>query len=98
MLEPIKYDYKEFTLANGETNYDVKENVLGLFLYVAVAKNVQMKTNKNITFKFNRTSLEAVDFGIGDSPAQISDGFMDITNIYLTNASGVDATIQIWLT
>ena len=98
MLEPIKYDYKEFTLSNGETNYDVKENVLGLFLYVAIAKNVMMKTNKNLSFKFNHTSLESVDFKRSDSPAQVSDGFMDITNIYLTNASGEDATVQIWLT
>ena len=97
MLEPIKYDYKEFDLTTGNSNYDVKEEVLELFSNVTVARRVIIKTNKNISIKFNNTNLPAITLGIGDSPFQMPEGFMEVHNIFLTNASGDTAAIKIWL-
>lgn len=97
MTGPIRYDYKEFTLSNGEADYDVKANIVELFLNVPVASRVIIKTNKNISFRFNNTLLPLVDLDIGDSPYQSPENFLEVNNIYLTNSSGSDATVAIWL-
>lgn len=96
-MAAIRYDYKEFALANGQSDYDVKANILDLFNNVSLAKRVIIKTNKTISFKFNNTILPAVELRVGDSPYQSPENFIDVSNIYLTNGSGAEATIAIWL-
>lgn len=94
---PLVYDYVEFTLTNGQSDYDVKANQANLFNNVPMARSVIIKTNKNITFKFNDTILSAVDLDVGDSPYQSPNDFIAVDNIYLSNSSGTDATIKMWL-
>ena len=97
MFNPIQYDYKEFDLADGKSDYDVSEEVLELFSNVTVARRVIIKTNKSISFKFNNTNLSAISLDIGDSPFQMPEDFMEVNNIFLTNDSGATAAIKIWL-
>lgn len=97
MLTGIQYDYKQFTLSNGASDYDIKENILELFSNVSVAKRVIIWTNKNISFKFNNTNLPAISLSLGDSPFSMPENFLDVTNIFMSNASGSDATVTVWL-
>ena len=90
------YDWAEFTLSNGQTNYDVKANQATLFSNILVPRNVVIETTRNITARFNRTNLPAIKIDAGASPVELK-GILDIRNIYLTNASGSDATIRILL-
>ena len=90
------YDWAEFTLTNGSTNYDVGANVAGLFSNILVARKVVIETTKNITARFNRTTLPAVKIDAGASPVELKE-LIEIKSIYLTNASGSDSTIRIWL-
>ena len=94
---PIEYDYKEFTLATGESDYDVSDQVLELFNRIKVASHVVIRTTQDISFKFNNANLPAISLGIGESPYQPPRNFISVSNIFLTNASGATATISIWL-
>lgn len=94
---PITYDYKSFTLNNGQTNYDVDSNQSALFSNVKVAKNVVIFTDQEISVKFNNTAMPAISLPISRSPFQSPARFLEINNIYLTNASGSNATIEILL-
>ncbi len=101
MLNSIQYDYKEFTLTNGQSDYDVKTSVAELFDNITVAKRIVIKSNKTITFKFNNSNLPSIEMVVSgstnESPFQLPDNFMDIVNIFISNASGDTATISIFL-
>lgn len=90
------YDWAEFTLTNGQVNYDVKANQPALFYNITVARKVTIESSKDITARFNRTNLPAVNIDTGESPVEFKE-VLDIRNIYLTNASGSDATVRILL-
>ena len=45
-MNPLTYDWASFTIATGQTNYDVKTNVVALFSNVPVAKNFVLFFNK----------------------------------------------------
>lgn len=97
MPTAIQYDYASFTLPDAASNYDVSAEVLQLFANVKVARRVIIWTNKNVTFKFNNSNLPAISLSVGDSPFQMPENFMEITNIFMSNDSGADATITVWL-
>lgn len=92
------YDFAQFTLNNGQTNYDVKANQASLFSNIVVAKKLFLWSTQDITFRFNNTSNSAITLAVsnGESPAEFKDMIM-VTNIYLTNASGQSSTIKILL-
>ena len=90
------YDWVEFTLSNGETNYDVKANQSNLFSKVLLARSCVVWTTRNITLRFNSTNFAAIKLDAGESPAEFMNK-INISNIYLTNASGSDSTVRIWL-
>lgn len=92
------YDYATFVLADGQTDYDVKANQAALFNNIPDANVQYIWSTYNISFKFNRTANPAIplDVGNGESPFE-GKGFVMCNNIYLTNASGSDATIKILL-
>lgn len=93
------YDWATFTLNSGTTDYNVASNQSLLFLNVPIAKNVFIWSTQDISFKFNRTSLPAIGFAAvsnGESPFE-GKHFLLVSNIFLTNASGSNATIKILL-
>ena len=90
------YDWVEFTLANGQTNYDVALNQTSLFSNIKVARNIVIDTNINITARFSRVNLPSVKIDAVQSPVEFK-GLISVRNIFLTNASGSDATVRIML-
>jgi hypothetical protein len=90
------YDYAEFTVGTGITDYDVRTNQSALFKNCSTAWLALITFNKNISVKFNSTDMPAIALDYGISPAEWKDIFK-ITNIYITNASGANATIKILL-
>ncbi len=96
-LIPKAYDYKSFQLADGQSDYDVKANIVELFDNVNVAKRVVIYTDKDISFKFNSVLFSVVPLLRRYQPYQSPKDFLDVTNIFLTNNSGATATIKIWL-
>lgn len=92
------YDYATFTLTNGQTDYDVKANQAALFANIPNANVQYIWSTQNISFKFNRTGNPAIPLDVqnGESPFE-GKGLIMATNIYLTNASGSNATIKILL-
>jgi hypothetical protein len=90
------YDYAKFTLTNGQTDYDVKLNQANLFKYIKIARIVVIENDQDITVKFNDTSYQSVDVDIADGRLELTDKIF-VGNIYLSNSSGSDAVIKIWL-
>ena len=99
MGNSITYDYKSFTLTNGQSDYDIKANISALFDNITVAKRIVIKTNKTISFKFNNTILPVItiDVSKNESPYQAPENFLDIVNIFMSNSSGDDAVVSIML-
>jgi len=93
------YDWATFTLNTGTTDYNVKTNQANLFLNIPIAKNVFIWSNQDISFKFNNTANPAIVFAAasnGESPFE-GKQFLLVSNLFLTNASGNNATIKILL-
>lgn len=90
------YDFAEFSLSSGVSNYDVKANQANLFNNVQIAKTCIIWTTENITCRFNNTTFPALKIDTIDSPAEITKK-LDITNLFLTNSSGSTSTVKIWL-
>lgn len=90
------YDWATFSLADGQTNYDVKSNQAALFSNIPYAGRCIIETTRNISVRFNSTSMPAVSLDAGASPMELIRQ-LNIKNIYLTNASGGSSTIRIWL-
>lgn len=90
------YDWATFTLTTGTSDYDVKGNQSNLWKNIARARKVVIETTKNISVKFNSTSYPAVALDAGESPMELIDK-LDVIRMYLTNSSGSDSTIRIWL-
>lgn len=90
------YDWVQFTLADGEVNYNVKSNQSAMFLNIPYAGRVVVETTQDITVRFNDTSMPAVVLESGQSPMELIRQ-LNVKNLYLTNASGNSSTIRIWL-
>ena len=92
------YESKEFTVANGQTNYDIKDQVTGAFTTVVKAHAIIIRTDQTITVRLNSTSNDAIT--ISSTEAQLTVGQdmrLEITNVYITNASGATANVKIML-
>jgi len=101
MLNSIQYDRKKFTLATGQTDYSVSTNIAELFDNIKVARQVVIKSDVTITFKFNNDDLPSfeivVSSSVDESPFQLPRDFLDVTDIFITNASGSTANLDIML-
>lgn len=87
------YDSMEFTLASGISDYDVKANVTGAFENLLAYTTINIRTTQEISIKLNSTSYRAVTAEVG-RPFEL-DNLIEMTNIYITNASGSTASIKI---
>ena len=90
------YDNAEFTLANGQTDYDVKVGESDAFNNIETATLIEIRTDKTITVKFNSTSNDSYTITSSDSPAVFDT--LEVTNIFISNASGNTANIKVFLT
>lgn len=94
------YDWATFTLNNGVSAYNVKSNQANLFLNIPIAKNTFIWSTQDIVIQFNNTANAPIIFAAqsdGENPFE-GRGFLLVSNIYLTNSSGSNATIKILLT
>lgn len=90
------YDFVEFTLNNGQTNYDVKANQTSLWNNVALAQSCVIWTTQDITCRLNNTDFPALKIDADESPAEFKK-ILNISNLYLSNASGSNSTVRIML-
>jgi hypothetical protein len=87
------YDSAEFTLATGNTDYNVRTQVAAFFNSIKVYRRVEIRTNANISIKLNSTSNSAISVSFTDSPYTLD--IIEVTNIFITNASGSTASIKL---
>lgn len=89
----FKYDSVEFTLATGQTNYDLRSEQADAFSNISVYRRVLIRTNITVSIKLNSTDNHAITIGALDSPFEVD--WQEVTNIFITNASGDTAALKI---
>lgn len=90
------YDAVSTTVANGQTNRDMKANNPTLFANVDQARFVRITTDQTVTIRFNSTSMPWIVMTASESPRKFTrpeEGLV-VTNIYVTNASGSTANMK----
>lgn len=87
------YDSIEFSLATGQTDYDVKANESTAFVNLKTYTTIHIRTNKELTIRLNSDSNPVITLERGRT-FQLN-SLIEVTNIYMTNASGDTATIKI---
>jgi hypothetical protein len=88
------YENHEYNVTTASTN-DSLQAQTGAFDTVHVATLVSIRTNETITIKFNDTGNDGVTVTSTDSPFEID--YLEVTNVYISNASGNTAAIKILL-
>src|SRR3990167_159352 len=92
------YESKEFTVANSQTNYNVKTQVTDAFTDIVKAHAVIIRTDQTITVRFNSTDNDAATITASEGQLVLtSDMRLEITNIFITNSSGATANVKIML-
>lgn len=93
------YDSAEFTVANSTTDYDVSTQESSAFDSVKKVHACLIRTDEDITIKFNSTSNSGVTLTAAEGQLQIPrDMGLEITNIFITNNSGATANIKLLMT
>jgi len=103
-LNPVKvaseiydsYDFASFTVADSTTDYDVKANQTALFKNASRASGMIIWIDQTVTIKFNSTSMPGITHDVAYEPYNWFDK-IEITNIYITNASGSTVNVRIFL-
>jgi hypothetical protein len=90
------YDSAEFDLITGQTDYNVGGNVAGAFSNVKYAHSVIIRTNQTVSIKLNSTANASITVSRAEGSITISrDLGLEISNIFVTNASGNTAAVKI---
>jgi hypothetical protein len=87
------YDSIEFTLATGLSDYDVAANESEAFVNLKAYTTINVRSNKEITIKLNSDSYPSITVE-ANKPFEL-DNLIEITNVYISNASGDTASIKI---
>lgn len=94
------YESIEFTLATGQTNYDLDANQTAFLakigpgsVYSYHGTRCVIRTDQTITVRFNSTGNDAITVTSSDSPFTMND--LEIINIFLSNSSGSGAAVKI---
>ena len=104
-FEPVKvaqetntrYDFvAAFTVATGTSNYDLSSQQSTAFAYVKRAWLLVLWTTQDLTIRLNSTSNPAITIAAEDSPFELRN-IIEITNVYISNASGSTATVKVML-
>jgi hypothetical protein len=88
-----KYDSVEFTLASGISDYNLRANVAGAFENLPIYTTMNIRTSQQIGIKLNSSSYRTITIP-SSRPFELRE-LMEITNIFITNTSGVTASIYI---
>jgi len=105
------YEYKQFTLSSGASDYNVKTNQTALFggstspikpvttnpatQQQVVRRVCRIIADKKLGIKFNATGNPEIIMESSESP--FVECNLDISNIFLTNEVGSDTTVGILL-
>ena len=103
-LHPLKvadqlydtYDWDEFTVANGTTNYDVSAQQSAMFSNVPRAWLAIIDSDQDVTIRFNSTDNPAINHEVIKAPWEWRN-ILEITNMYITNNSGSTVNIKVFL-
>ena len=88
------YDSVEFTLATGITNYDLDAQQAAAFANIPTWMSCTIRTDKALTIRLNSATNPVITVNEYESPFHLKLD-IEITNIYITNASGATASIKI---
>lgn len=88
----VSYDNAEFTVATGITKVDKSS----IFSNVETARYCEIRTDQTITVYLNLDSNDGITITSSDSPYVIND--LEVTTLYISNASGSTANVKIRLT
>lgn len=92
------YDSVEFTLATGQSDYNIAVNESLSFKNVKYAHCLMIRTNQTISIKLNSASNSDITIDISEGSLVITrDTAIEITNIFVTNNSGASAAVKILL-
>jgi len=96
-----RYSNIEFSVTNGQTNYDVLANnatfddQFAATLPEFFANKMVLRTDQTITVRVNSATNDAITVTSTDSPFTLAG--VEINNVYITNASGNTAAVKILL-
>ena len=94
------YESVEFTVNNGESDYNVDTQQSGFRSKFGSAgvvgedpSRIVIRTNNTITVKINETTSDAITIASTDSPFVLEG--IQIWNLYISNASGSNAAVKL---
>ncbi len=91
------YDFvSSFTVATATTDYDLKTQQSTAFKNLSRAWLVIIWTDQDISVKFNATTNSAIPIPAAESPFEFRN-IIEVSQIYITNASGNTANIKVML-
>jgi hypothetical protein len=91
------YDFvNSFIVANGTSDYDLKTQQAAAFKNLSRAWLVIIWTDQDLSIKFNSSSNPAIAIPMVNSPMEFRN-ILQVSNIYITNASGSAANIKVML-
>lgn len=88
------YDSVEFALATGQTDYDVASGQSNFKENIDNPSYVEIYTTQNLTLRFNDTGNHSIT--VSANALRVFDRQI-ANNIYLTNASGSEATVRLYI-
>lgn len=90
------YDWASFTLATGQTDYDLKANQAALFKNLVQARGIIIISDQAINVKLNNTAFPAMTITVAQMPWEFID-LKIIKDAFLSNSSGSTANIEVLL-
>lgn len=91
----VDYESIEFTLTNGQTDYDLDANQATYKEVITGEANyVEIYSTETISIKFNATANHAIT--IEADTLRVFDRQI-FKNIYLTNSSGSNSTVRLYI-
>jgi len=91
------YDFvNSFAVADSTSDYDLKTQQATAFKNISRAWLVIIWTDQDISIKFNSTSNPAIAVPMGESPFEFRN-IIEVTNIFISNASGLAANVKVLL-
>jgi hypothetical protein len=91
------YDFvNSFTVADATTDYDLKAQQSTAFKNLSKAWLVIIWTDQDISIKFNATTNPSIAIPAGESPFEFRN-IIQVSNIFISNASGSTANIKVML-
>lgn len=94
-MRGIVYDYAQFNVSSGETDYNVDLNQSALFSNVPTAKGLAIFFNRSISLKIGSSLMPEIALTIGDSPFQSPLNFLEFSNLFISNSSGNICAVKI---